>query len=41
VAVDKLGLKVDKNFDGKDFDFEFDWSQKTDLLVKSLKAILP
>jgi len=41
LAANKLNLPVPPDYEKKYPNFDFDWSQKTDLLVESLKAILP
>lgn len=41
LAVDKLGLPVAEDFETKFPNYDFNWSGKTDLLLESLKAILP
>ena len=40
LAANKLNLPVPPDYEKKNENFTFDWSQKTDLLVESLKAIL-
>lgn len=41
LAVDKLGLHVAEGFETKYPNYDFDWTGKAALLLKSLKAILP